>query len=699
MRKVKTLVKKEIRDILRDKKTLVMMVVVPMLLYPLIIIGMSIGISMFMQSQEDQEHIVGYAQKYAEVVSRLEELYKENQEELDWQITFVPSRESSEEDREAADVWMEMKWEPGDVELETERKPGNVELETEPKSGNVETGEPLHVELLYSSAEESSLGTKRVLEDILEKYREELLLENLAKEGLDETILYPVTYEATDGASLTESFGMDIGGSIGMMLMVTILLGAVYPAIDSTAGEKERGTLETLLTLPVTNFQMILSKFISVSVFACVTAVLSVLSLGGSVLFLIFGISDTMGEQLQGISLGAVLPYIPLLLVALIATALLATALCMCFCVFAKSFKEANNYVTPVLLIVMFASMTAMIPSFRLDYKTALIPIVNVSLMVKQIISQQLQMPLAALTTVVNFGYSILIAWILAKLYDSEAILFSDGFRSFRLFQKRADIKAGTVPGIGDAVISITVVLLLMLYVGSAAAVRLGGLAGTAINQILILGVPLFAVWYMKSDIRKLFSLKRPKKHTVLGSVILYFGVYCLILLTAAVLTNLLPQSTSNLQEAFVPIVEAPFPLMLLVIAAMPAVGEEILFRGFLFGTLRERLGRPVLAIVISGLVFGAFHMSLVKLIPTFLLGVLFACIVSETGSIYMTMGLHFLNNTVSVLAMKYPEETERIAPIFVEESLSLSEMAGLLAVGAVLTVVGWRLLKRKVRV
>lgn len=674
MRKIGILVKKEVRDILRDKKTLIMMVAVPLLLYPLIIIGMSIGFSMFLQSQEDSEHTVAYAESFQAEAEAMEALYRENEEEIDWQLTFVPVKDAelAASDSAAGSAGY-------DVRMDMTREMDGT----------------LNVSLSYTSTDEGSNGTRRAVEGVLDRYREALLAQELRQAGLGEEALYPVRYSSRDGASVSESFGMDIGGSIGMMLIVTILLGAVYPAIDATAGEKERGTLETLLTLPVTNFQMIFSKFISVSIFTCVTAVLSVLSLGGSVLFLMFGLSDTLAEQFEGFSLAAMLPYVPLLLVTLIATALLVTALCMCFCVFAKSFKEANNYVTPVLLVVMFASMTAMFPSFVLDYRTAMMPIVNVSLMVKQMLSGKLQIPLVLLTMAVNCAYSLLIAWILAKLYDSEAILFSDGLGSFRIFQKRTEIKKGTIPAIGDMAIALVLVLLLVLYAGSAAAVRLGALGGTAVNELIMLFVPLFALWYMKSDIKELFCLKRPKKGTVFGSVVLYLGVYCLMLAVSVILTSVLSQSTSNLEEAFVPIVEAPLPALLLVTAVMPAVCEEALFRGFLFGSLRERLQKPLPAILISGLVFGAFHMSLVKLLPTFMLGALFAYLVLKTGSIYVTVALHFFNNAMSMVELKHPQWLENILPVLFKENLSAAELLGMAAVGAVLTAAGWWLLRR----
>lgn len=668
MSKVKTLVRKEILDILRDKKTLIVMVVVPMLLYPLIIIGMSLIFSTIMRSQEDGLHVVGYQAEDGELAQRLEQVYEKNKEELELNIEFQGAVSGEEQTaKEEADVWLEMAETPEGVS---------------------------HVIIDYASTDQGSLYTKQAMEELLELYREELLEQNLEAEGLDESFLHPVTYETEDSASLSESMGMDIGGSIGLMLIVTIMLGAVYPAIDATAGEKERGTLETLLTLPVTNFQMILSKYVSVALFACVTAVLSVLSLGGSVLFLMFGLSSEVAEEMQGFSLTGVLAAVPVLLLLLLVTALLAAALCMSFCIFAKSFKEANNYVTPLLLVVMFAAMVGMVPSITLDYRTALIPIVNVSLLVKQMISQQFDLVLAGTAICVNFGCSILIIWILAKMYDSENILFADGFRSFRVFQKRSEIEKGTVPDIGDLVISITVLFLLILYVGSAAAVRLG-FWGTAVNQLLILLVPLAMVWYMKSDVRNLFSFRAPRWRTVPGSILLYLGTYCLVLGLGTILSRILPASAENVEAAFLPMTEQALPVLLLVTAVMPAIGEEILFRGFLFGSLRRNMKKRGWAIVISALIFGAFHVSLVKLLPTALLGASFACIVSATGSIYVTMFLHFLNNTISMAVLKYPEAAMRLVPFLAKEQMEPAELAVLMAVGAAAAAAGSLLMRK----
>jgi len=708
MKKIRTLVRKEILDILRDKKTLVMMIVVPVLLYPLLLIGLSLLMtSMMMQEETNTALVVSYPAGYEEVAQVLDDL---QEEDADVRLFF-----------EAADTEEEMDLNAADVILRLETDEEGV----------------LQAKIEYFSADTYSYDACELLEELLEEYRLELAETALTDAGLTMDVLYPVVYETVDQTSLSESFGMSVGGCIGMLLITTILLGALYPSIDAMAGERERGTLETLLTLPVTNFQIIMSKYISVSVFACVTAVISMLSLGGSVLFLYFGLIPGTLSELGAISPGTVLSVIPMFLLTLLVTALLITALCMCFCVFARSFKEANNYMTPAMLVVMIVSMVGILPSVTFDAHTALIPIANVSLMIKDLISGQFDWTLAALTIVVNFGYSVLIVWILSKMYDSEAVLFSEGFTSFRIFQKRSDINPGTMPALGDVAIAVLVVLLLILYVGSAVTVR-SIAVGTAVTQLLILAVPLLLTWYMKSNRKSLFLLKTPRFSVIPGAILLYVGAYLTGIALSLIMYALFPGSAQNLEASYAELFAQPLWILMIIMALMPAIGEELLFRGLIFGTVREWIGerakesswekenneRPFgsdlqqsaagtqgtresrkerkhmaaiwPAVAVSALTFAAFHMSLVKLPSTFLLGAAFAYIIYTGGSIYLSMALHFLNNAVSVMVSVYPEQAEKWVPFLVKESYSVSEVLLMLAVGILCGTAGYCLLRRK---
>ncbi len=667
MNKIMTLVKKELLDVLRDKKTLIIMVVVPILLYPAMIIGMVFIMNMIMQSQTESEHIAAYDTTDQMYIEKLEEIYEKNKEDYTFQLSFLALDENRKEaEKEDYDIWVDF-----------QENTNNISVVAE-----------------YTSTDQYSDYAESMLEDLIIQYREELVAENLLAKGLSEEFIHPLTYEANDSVSETESFGMNMGGAVGMLLIVTIMLGSFYPAIDVTTGEKERGTLETLLTLPVTNFQMIMSKFIAVSVFACITAILSLLSLGASVLFLVNSVADTANNTFSGFNISLLLGWMPLLIIVMIVTALLITAFCMCFCIFAKSFKEANNYITPVMLIVMFASMVSMLPSVQLNYNTALIPIVNVSLLLRQVVAQQLDFAMAGITISINLCYSILIIWILSKMYDSENILFTDGFQSFRIFQKRSEIKKESVPNIGDLLLSVVVVFLLIMYLGTAVSVK-SVLGGTIVNQLIILGIPLIVTWYMKSNAKKLFSFKIPGIKSVFGGILLYIGTYLLMLVISTLLMQVFPESVQNLETTFTELIKYEAFLLVLVMAVMPAVGEELFFRGFLLGGLQHKY-RIGISIFVSAVIFGIFHMSLVKLLPTAMLGACFAYITCQSGSIYIGMAMHFINNFISVISMKYPEILQTYMPFLVKERFSAMEITIMTILGISCFAAGVLLLHRK---
>lgn len=660
MKKIGILFKKEMTEILRDKKTLIIMLIMPLIVYPAMLIGLSLGISMIMQSQAEDSQIVGYSIEDEEYIQALKAIYERQKDDFDYNIVFQSADEENMESvREEADIWVSFEAAKDEVKIKVN----------------------------YTSTDADSNYAEDTLKDLSELYRDEVIFENLQAAGLTEDFLHPVTYEAIDSVSTTESIGMYYGGLIGMLLITMIMLGAFYPAVDITTGEKERGTLETLLTLPVTNFQMIMSKFIAVSVVACVTALISLIALGGSVLFLMLAVPENMTNDMIQLPLETILGNIPLLFIALMATALLITAICMCFCVFAKSSKEANNYMTPVMLVIMMTSMVGLIPTIELNATFAIIPIVNVSLLFKQVMSQHLDIVLALTTIGVNLLYSVLIIWILAKMYDSEDIMFSDGFRSFRLFQKHSDIEKGTVPATGDIIVALVVTFLLMVYVGGIFSAK-NVFVGTVVTQLTILAVPLVMTWYMKSDKKQLFSLNKPISSKIPGSILLYIGTYLLMIAISSILSKCFPESLQNLNGSFDEIMNHSFIAVTIVIALMPAIGEELLFRGLTFGGLRVKY-KLGWAIVISAIIFGLFHTSIVKLLPTAMLGACFAFIVYKTGSIYISMFLHFLNNFISIIAMKAPETFENLLSVFVKDELSAIEFICIMLIGIVSSILG----------
>lgn len=664
MRRMRALFKRELTDILRDKKTLVMMIVVPIILYPLLIVGMTLLMSSIMSSQAEKTYQVAF-ENDAALSERIGAILEEEQEEIGYQVEIVEVK-----DCESA-------------------------LEAEEIDAFVRVEEDGSVSLCYLSAKDRSSTAVSALGDAFEFYREDLREENIEEAGLDaEILLNPITFQREDFSTTEESVGNLIGSIMPFLIVTVILLGAIYPAIDVTAGEKERGTLETLLTLPVTNFEMIMSKFLAVACIACVSAVLNVFSMGGAMAFLVSSSLSAAANVNIEIRYETFIPGILFTLVVMMFFALLVTAVCMCTCVFAKNFKEANNYVTPVMLIFMFGSYAAMIPDLELTAQTAAIPIVNVALMVEGLFRFNYNYGLFAIVLFSNVAYSLLAIMVLGKIYNSEAVLFSEGLSSVKLFSKRSEMKEKQMPGIGDMVLLLCIVLLLILYVGSYAQLK-WGFGGVAIQQLIILLCPIVYVWYMKADGKKLFSVQKIKPVQLAGSLLIGISAFLGALIVGALLAPIFPESTEGLTQLDDMLINQPVYLLVPVVALMPAIGEELLFRGFVMGTLKERC-KPAVTILVTTLIFAAYHMSLIKMFTIGIVGLGLTLVAYKTGSIAASMCVHFLNNLLSVLITKYPGQMQKAFPVLFQESLSVSDMLLLAAVVILCAAVGWILLGGK---
>ena len=646
-----TLFKRELTDILRDKKTLFMMLVVPIIIYPLLIIGMTFLMSSVMNSQAEKTYLVAFDEE-DELAEKIADIIENNPDKLSYKLEIVQKSDCKKA------------LEAGDIDIYVSKASDG------------------RISLCYLSAKDRSNTALDALTDAFEIYREELQKERIDEAGLDaDYLLNPIHYEGEDLSSTEESVGNMIGSIIPFFIVTMILLGALYPSIDVTAGEKERGTLETLLTLPITNFEMIMSKFLAVSCIACASAILNVFSMGGAMAFLVSS-SMSLAEDINlEIHYETFIPGILFTLVVMVFFALLVTAVCMCTCVFAKNFKEANNYVTPVMLIFMFGSYAAMIPDLELTAQTAAIPIVNVALLVEGLFQFQYNYGLFAIVLFSNVAYSLLAILILGKIYNSEAVLFSEGLSSVRIFTRRSEMKEKQMPGYGDLILLLCLVLLLIFYVGSFAQIK-WGFGGVVIQQLIILLCPVLYAWYMKADAKKLFSIKNPGVSQVAGGVLFGIAAFLCAMIIGVLLVPFFPESADGLTQLDDMLTSQPAVVLILVVALMPAIGEELLFRGFVMGTLKNKC-TGVIAVLVTTLLFAAYHMSLIKMFTIGIIGFGLTYAAYKSGSIVTSMCMHFLNNLLSVLITKYPKQMQHVLPVLFKESLSASDL--LLMIAAIL--------------
>lgn len=662
-----SLYKKEMLDIFRDKKTMIIMVLVPLFLYPCMMLGMMLIMSSINQESLEKTYQVGIVQ--CEEAGTIEALLMDEEDEYEYffDVAVYPSIEACE------------------VAL------NDKQIDTFITVSEAEDGRSVY-EVGYFSSVMDSVSASDYAEEILRGYRDTLRNERIAELSDDyEQVLNPILVENRNIASIEESTGSLFGYIIPFMLITSILMGAIYPAIDVTAGERERGTLETMMTLPVKNSEMMFSKFMAVSTIAVMSAFLNMLSM------LLVGLYMYDSMQLANTAFGEMnlLQFIPSvigLLICMPIFSMFASAVCLSICIFAKSFKEANNYSTPVLLVFMFASMAGMLPNLTLTTKTALIPIVNVALFIKAIFELQFDWSNIVLVLLSNLIYSIAAVMLMSKLFSSEDVLFGEGFRGIKFLEKRSNMKEKQMPGIGDTILMFGLLLLLMIYLSSSLVFRLG-IWGTGLVQLIIFGVPVFYAWYMKADFKKLFSLKVPHIKHVLGGICMWLGIWLLEQIVLVSLAEWFPSLVETSEALNSIIVDAGFVSAFIVVGICPAIAEEFAFRGFLFGTLKDKY-KPWVAIVVSAALFGAYHMNLLQFVGGTMMGIGLAYVAYKSGSIWIGAIMHFINNGLSVIFQYNPELVTKI-PILGKETYGVGDNLLLLGLGIVFVSLGILLLKK----
>ncbi|MFR2317061.1 ABC transporter permease subunit/CPBP intramembrane protease [Terrisporobacter sp.] len=615
---VRTIFKKEIIDIIRDKKTLFMGIVLPLILYPLLMIIMTQIMTISMNSIENDDINIAFEKYPSKELITLIKNY-----DSDGAINIVKSKNYKK-----------------DLEK------GNIDAYVDIKEKNKIENYKIYI----NSSKENSSTVNSKLEDIFNTYKEKKVKDKIEQLQLNvEETLEPVVYSTIDLAKTEEVAGLLLGQILPLILIMGVLLGAIYPAIDSMAGEKERGTLETLFTLPISNLELVMGKYMAVSLCAIVTAILNVVSILMTLIY-ILSTGNISGQLLSNnFNISALSGPLFITLICICLFAMVVSAVSMCVCSLAKSFKDAQNYITPVMFLVLIPSYASMIPNLNLDRTTSIIPVVNISLLIKSVLSNNANLSLIALVFISNFAFVILSVILLSKLFNSEEILFGNN-RNFSFLEKRSNIKKGTMPSVSDGVILYALGLVLLIYVGSYIQLKLK-MTGIVLTQVMIISLPLLFAYYIKSDFKKVFSLKLPKIKHLFGAACLWFGTYLLAMVITNIIMYYFPQNqeiVEGLNNAL--FIKNNLLLNLLIVAAMPAICEEIFFRGFILTSFKNNKKSYRGAIIFSGILFGLMHMDFIRVVPTSILGIAFAYAVCKTNSIAVSMFMHFLNNGFAVV-------------------------------------------------
>lgn len=716
-RNIRLIYAREIRDQLRDRRTLFMIAVLPMLLYPLL--GMSVfQISQFVRKSEPKVLVIGSEELNAK--EELPRLFEDghfaadlvaNPENVNWlHVEFadgaarsgdkskdlkakpasgleaVEARHEHEEELQLAEVRLKA----GDVQVVLNFPPDFTErlhaLRTqinarafgENKPDAAQTVAPILIpqpQLLYNSGKEKSRVAHMQVEQILNTWKSQIVRENLLASRVPANVARPFDLKPHDVAELHQQQALLWSKILPFVLFIWALTGAFYPAVDLCAGEKERGTLETLLSSPATRTEIVWGKLFTVMTFSAVTAILNLASLGMTARYVM-----TQLSMLPTSDIGAGLNLPPVtsllwLVVALIPMSALFSALCLACAAFARSTKEGQYYLMPLLLISMPLMMLPLAPGTELNLGNSLIPITGVVLLLMGLVQGDYAeavrycVPVCAMTLLCCH---LAIRWAVYQ-FNQESVLFRESERLdprrwiVHLVRDRRD-----TPSLAEAFFCVIVIFLIKFFTEIAVAANapaqpdFGFLATVLfISQVVCFALPAMLMALMLTGRpRKTLLLDKLPKASVCGvAMLLALLLHPLGLQLADWIRNLYPvqaQVQSEL-EVFAKLLQtAPYPwLPYLMMALLPALCEELAFRGFVLSGLRH-LGSKWWAIGLTAVFFGMAHGLIQQSLAAATLGVVIGYVAVQTGSLVPCILFHVTYNSLMFATQLWPQILEQ---------------------------------------
>lgn len=512
------------------------------------------------------------------------------------------------------------------------------------------------VRVFYDASRDRSRLAQGIVDSRVQARKDTLLVRRLQARGLPRSFAAPLEVSDTSVASPRRLGGYTLGRFLPIVLILMMVLGAFYPAIDMAAGEKERGTLEPLLTVPVPEDEIVAGKFAAVTLVALAAAVLNLASMVLTFQTGLFQFGRAADIRFE-LPFGALL----LTLLAMILLAVLFSSLFLGVAVRAQSFKEAQNALTPVYTVSFLPAMLSMIPGIAFTPAVALVPVAGVALLFRALLIGDADFLPAALAIASTLAYAMLALVFAVRAFGREEVLFggsgagevAEGTMGERLLGWRQ--RATGMPGPAAALLLVSTVGLLTFYAGVPLQATYGE-RGLLLSQLLLIGLPaLLFAWLGPFDLRAALALRPIGGRSLAAAILLMAGGLPIGWMLGWLQTFVLKipeEFLGNLQGLLTAATPQRLAWLLLLVAVTPAICEELVFRGVLLQGLAKEWTMPR-AVAVSALVFGAFHLSFetaIRFLPTLWLGLLFGYVVWHTRSLYASMLMHFLNNAVAVL-------------------------------------------------
>lgn len=644
-RRVQTLYRTELRTLIRDRRMVVMSLVLPLLVMPIMLFA---GPWMEARRQRQLE-----AREYRYAVSGLradearalvgDALALPASDPDAGRATFrevtIANAAAALDSREV-DVYLEA----GTVadllaRAATSENPERIDPEERLRTLPADL---LAVSLVFRGDRDQSGSGARRLGTRLRDVRLRARSETLSKTGFALAPEDVMPVEPVNLAADTQVAGLALGRVATLMLLMFLFMGGAVVAQDTLAGEKERGTLETLLTTAASRRDIVIAKLLLVLTIA---VVITTIQVGNLLVYARLQLIPSAARLADVVTL----PLAAGLLLFLLPLAALISAALLLVSGYAKSYREAQFNFMPILLLSAVLALAATLPGISLRSAVVVVPIANISVGVREILVGRADWPFLIAAWLVTAGAAAWTIRMTERVLSTERLIVPSAGEA----RWRGGVPVLTPRAVFSWFAGLWAVFLLVsLNLGQELDIR---------GQALIIQVGIFlggSVLFLQRfrlSAREMLLLK-PVPWQAWIAVLA--GAPAAIITGDAVarLVNLVvpvqQEALDSFERALLPD-DIAFWQLLPMLTLLPGVCEEIAFRGVLLQSVR-RFYRPWAAALIVGVAFGFFHVDLFRVFPTAFMGVILASVTILSGSIFPAMVWHAMNNGVAFAAGHY---------------------------------------------
>jgi sodium transport system permease protein len=557
-------------------------------------------------------------------------------------------------------------------------------------AGDLEAGRQPRLYVIGRAGDDRSALVHTRVTAALGRWKAKVVAARLAGVGLPATFDEPFAVKDPDKTDAPGDAARELSRLLvrvfPFILVMWSLAGALYPAVDLCAGEKERGTMETLLISPASRTEIVWGKFLTIWVFSAATALLNLLSIG---------LTTAQFMKLEVFNPLALLWGVLLLL----PLSAFFSAVCLAVGAYARSSKEGQYYLMPLFFLTMPLIFLTLAPDVTLNPFYSMVPITGVALLLQKLmVASSQEVSELAVYFVPVLGPMIIYSWLALRWaveqFQREEVLFREAERlDLGLMLRNLFRDKEPLPSTGQALFCFGLLLVLSWLTLSLGA-RLTPLVQQGVRYLAFVAAPpLFMALFVTSRPRLTLGLRLPP----------WWAWPAAALLAVLLFLPMMEYARSiNQVEAIKAAIEVfkrahpegegrGWPQ--LAVAALGALAEELAFRGFILSGLRHRL-RPWTAVFISSFLFGLSQMNVFQFVPHFVAGVALGFLVLRSGSVLPAMLCHLAFNLLVLGPDAFPAAFEPLgyAKVGVEGSPGLTALAaaGLLGTAALLYGV-WR--------